>query len=124
MTFKELMWRSCIGRKEVAAMLGKSERTISDWCKHGAPIYAEERLSLLAGIHPDWQGIRILPGEVELPSGVIVSKNEIEQIPWMKSLMAQMSQSARSEAKKATLITELATAANDETAVNIYIDAN
>lgn len=46
MEFKELLFRSGIGRTDCASLLRVTEHTVQNWIRYGGPDWACERLSL------------------------------------------------------------------------------
>ncbi len=89
MDFQELRSSAGLFNSEVATLFGVSLQTVKRWNLSGALVYVTERLSMMAGIHPDWYGIRILSGELITSMGHKMSVRDIENSLYKESLLNQ-----------------------------------
>lgn len=67
----------------VKKILGVTQRTLSNWNRHGVPLHSLYLIELIEGINTDWPRLALRPGYFITNTGYKIKFSEIEQIPWV-----------------------------------------
>ncbi len=86
MDFEELIYQSGLFKSECTSLFNVTNIQIIDWCGNGAPIYIQEKLQLMAGLHPDWPGLKFKAGQIVTEANQTVLVNQIKTYHWKEHL--------------------------------------
>lgn len=120
MDFYELRCNAGLFNSDVAKLFGVSESTVRRWNQSGAPYYVYERISMIAGHHPDWHGVKILSGKLVTSNGDVLTKNDIEVYRYRESLLNSALDFSTQLRLRLTEINHVAYSSNDQFTHNFY----